>query len=123
MKMVNRLTRVSTRIRSYSVAALDDSSATSNLHRGLNETARQIGNVLNSIVQRDKVLIRNHQDVDFRLRVNVAKRRDLLVGVDDVSVGVSRDDSAKDAVGYHHFSFLRHAWVYTHGDCENVQNA
>ncbi len=53
------------------------------------------------LVGRGDVLSRYHEDVGWRLGVDVAKREDILGLEDDVAVEVVRSDSAKQAVPGH----------------------
>src|SRR5262249_13228809 len=46
-------------------------------------------------------LLRDDQDVDRRLRIDIAKRQALIVLVDDVGGDLSLDDLEKEVVGHH----------------------
>src|SRR5690606_18737580 len=118
MEMVDGLSALVPRVHDDPVASVGDALLARDLGGADEELTEQERLLRAGVRERANVLDGDHQDVQGRLRIDVAERDDALVPVDDVPRDPALDDSAEQAVsGCAHALMLsegagpRNAWT------------
>src|SRR5690606_11411728 len=98
MEMVDGLSALVPRVHDDPVASIGDALLARDLGGADEELTEQERLLRAGVRERANVLDGDHQDVQGRLRIDVAERDDALVPVDDVPRDPALDDSAEQAV-------------------------
>jgi hypothetical protein len=99
MNVKDRLPGVSIRVEHRAVPRVGDSFLASNLRRDYRESPHEVR--ICRVVQRGNVTARDHEHVDRRLWIDVAKRNAVLCFRDDGRWNFTPHDSAKEALVCH----------------------
>jgi len=107
MHVVHRLTTVVTRVQNCAVSRARQVLCPSNVTRGEHHFAQNISMVVPRHLERGDVFRGDDEDVDGRLRANIAKGEHILGAVHNIGRDLTRDNPAEEAIRVAHETIRR----------------